>query len=212
ERHSRACNRKLLEAVFPSQLGKAKKPSGAPAILAYRSRGEFFGEMGVVENRPRMATCVAYNHPDNDPEREVGPVQLIRISKELFDGFLATVPLFQQKVIEVITQRQTETRFALERQSAGAQERALARSRASAPPHKGLFHSEQANQLGLVEGQKLMLVDLERCTRCDECVQACVSTHDDGRTRLFLEGPRIDKYLVPATCRSCLDPVCMIGC
>ena len=212
ERYSRACNRLLLEAVFPRGLGKAKKPGSAATILAYRSRGEFFGEMGVVENRPRMATCVAYNHPDNDPEREVGSVQLIRISRELFEEMHVTVPLLRQKVAEIIAQRKTETRFALERQSAGAQERALTRSRASALPHQDLFHSEQANQLGLVEGQKLMLVDLERCTRCDECVQACVSTHDDGRSRLFLEGPRIDKYLVPATCRSCLDPVCMIGC
>src|SRR5262249_41752170 len=50
------------------------------------------------------------------------------------------------------------------------------------------------------------------CTRCDECVKACVNVHDDGRSRLFLDGPRFDKYLVPTTCRSCLDPVCMIGC
>lgn len=57
-----------------------------------------------------------------------------------------------------------------------------------------------------------MLIDLDRCTRCDECVQACVNTHDDGRSRLFLDGPRFGKYLVPTTCRSCLDPVCMIGC
>jgi Fe-S-cluster-containing hydrogenase component 2 len=57
-----------------------------------------------------------------------------------------------------------------------------------------------------------MLIDLDRCTRCDECVQACVNTHADGRSRLFLDGYRFDKYLVPTTCRSCLDPVCMIGC
>jgi Fe-S-cluster-containing hydrogenase component 2 len=57
-----------------------------------------------------------------------------------------------------------------------------------------------------------MLIDLERCTRCDECVRACVDAHTDGRSRLFLLGPRFGKFLVPTTCRSCLDPVCMIGC
>jgi Fe-S-cluster-containing hydrogenase component 2 len=72
--------------------------------------------------------------------------------------------------------------------------------------------SGQAERLGLVQGQKLMLIDLDRCTRCDECVQACVDTHTDGRTRLHLDGPRFGKYLVPTTCRACLDPVCMIGC
>jgi Fe-S-cluster-containing hydrogenase component 2 len=66
--------------------------------------------------------------------------------------------------------------------------------------------------LGLIQGRRLMLIDLDRCTRCDECVRACVATHDDGRSRLFLDGPRFGQYLVPTTCRSCLDPVCMIGC
>src|SRR5262245_928330 len=57
-----------------------------------------------------------------------------------------------------------------------------------------------------------MLIDLDRCTRCDECVRACADTHADGRSRLYLEGPRFEHYLVPITCRSCLDPVCLIGC
>jgi Fe-S-cluster-containing hydrogenase component 2 len=39
-----------------------------------------------------------------------------------------------------------------------------------------------------------------------------VSAHDDGRTRLYLDGPRFENFLVPISCRSCLDPVCMIGC
>jgi Fe-S-cluster-containing hydrogenase component 2 len=43
-------------------------------------------------------------------------------------------------------------------------------------------------------------------------VDACVSAHDDGVTRLIREGPRYDKYLVPSSCRMCMDPVCMIGC
>ena len=51
-----------------------------------------------------------------------------------------------------------------------------------------------------------MTIDLDRCTRCDECVRACVATHDDGRSRLFLEGPRYGPYLVPTTCRSWARP------
>jgi Fe-S-cluster-containing hydrogenase component 2 len=77
--------------------------------------------------------------------------------------------------------------------------------------HEGLL-SPQAAALGLHQGQRLMLIDLDRCTRCGECVKACAEDHPDQRARLHLIGPHFDRYLVPATCRSCLDPVCMVQC
>ncbi|GIT30558.1 MAG: hypothetical protein Ct9H300mP1_26040 [Planctomycetaceae bacterium] len=52
-----------------------------------------------------------------------------------------------------------------------------------------------------------MLIDLDRCTRCGSCVDACIAAHDDGNTRLYLDGPRFENFLVPLTCRKCLDPV-----
>lgn len=64
---------------------------------------------------------------------------------------------------------------------------------------------------GLMEAQDVLLIDLERCTRCDDCVRACADAHD-GITRLIRDGLRYDKYLVATSCRSCMDPLCMIGC
>lgn len=64
---------------------------------------------------------------------------------------------------------------------------------------------------GLFNAQRLLVLDLESCTRCDECVRACADTHG-GVTRLVREGLRFDKYLVASACRSCLDPYCMVGC
>ena len=64
---------------------------------------------------------------------------------------------------------------------------------------------------GLMEAQSLLLLDLEKCTRCDECVRACADAHD-GVTRLVREGLRFDKYLVATSCRQCRDPLCMVGC
>jgi CRP-like cAMP-binding protein/ferredoxin len=64
---------------------------------------------------------------------------------------------------------------------------------------------------GLMEAQNLLLLDLDRCTRCDLCVRACADAHD-GVTRLVRDGLRFDKYLVATSCRSCRDPLCMIGC
>jgi CRP-like cAMP-binding protein/Pyruvate/2-oxoacid:ferredoxin oxidoreductase delta subunit len=64
---------------------------------------------------------------------------------------------------------------------------------------------------GLMEAQSLLLLDLEKCTRCDQCVRACADAHD-GVTRLVREGLRFDKYLVATSCRQCRDPLCMVGC
>lgn len=64
----------------------------------------------------------------------------------------------------------------------------------------------------LMQGQNLLLIDLTKCTRCDECVKACVSTHTDSVTRLIRDGLRFDKYLAPTSCRACMDPLCMTRC
>ena len=64
----------------------------------------------------------------------------------------------------------------------------------------------------LMQGQNLLLLDLNKCTRCDECVKACVATHDDGVTRLVRDGLRFENYLVATSCRACMDPLCMTRC
>jgi Fe-S-cluster-containing dehydrogenase component len=61
--------------------------------------------------------------------------------------------------------------------------------------------------LNLYNSQNTLLIDLDRCTRCDECVRACADAHD-GVTRFTRDGPRFGKYLVTLACRSCTDPKC----
>ena len=64
---------------------------------------------------------------------------------------------------------------------------------------------------GLFLAQSVLVLDLERCTRCDECTKACSDTHD-GVTRLVRDGLRFDRFLVASSCRSCIDPYCLVGC
>lgn len=66
-------------------------------------------------------------------------------------------------------------------------------------------------ELNLYNSQNTLLIDLERCTRCDECVKACSDAHG-GVSRFTRDGPRFGKYLVTMACRSCTDPKCMVGC
>ena len=70
---------------------------------------------------------------------------------------------------------------------------------------------DQLLEQGLMQANSLLLLDLESCTRCDDCVRACADSHD-GITRLVREGVRFDKYLVATSCRSCADPLCLVGC
>ncbi|MBY0230096.1 MAG: 4Fe-4S dicluster domain-containing protein, partial [Gemmataceae bacterium] len=67
-------------------------------------------------------------------------------------------------------------------------------------------------RLGLYQAQSLLVLDLERCTRCDECTRGCADSHPDRNARLLREGARFDKWLVTTCCRSCHKPYCLEGC
>jgi Fe-S-cluster-containing dehydrogenase component/CRP-like cAMP-binding protein len=62
-----------------------------------------------------------------------------------------------------------------------------------------------------INGSEAMVIDLDRCTRCDDCVRACAATHDNN-PRFLRHGQRHGQYLVAHACMHCVDPVCMIGC
>ena len=62
-----------------------------------------------------------------------------------------------------------------------------------------------------VQGTSLMVIDLDRCTRCDDCVRACATAHDNN-PRFIRHGPIVSKYMIPNSCLHCVDPVCMIEC
>ena len=62
-----------------------------------------------------------------------------------------------------------------------------------------------------INGTATMLIDLNRCTRCDDCVRACASTHDNN-PRFIRHGPAFDGIQVTNACMHCVDPVCMLEC
>lgn len=118
-------------------------------------------------------------------------VELVRISKDDFNE---------------MTRRFGEIRKQLEQT---AHDRA-ATNRLKADQNRTLTLPQYIDQ-GLYQAQSLLILDLEKCTRCDECVRACAQAHD-GVSRLIRDGIRFDKFLVTTSCRSCRDPYCMVGC
>lgn len=72
-----------------------------------------------------------------------------------------------------------------------------------------------------VEVESLLVINLDRCVRCGNCVRACHARHDytrlDRRGPIFRRRAHVDKaqhehVMLPASCRHCRDPECMIGC
>jgi CRP-like cAMP-binding protein/Fe-S-cluster-containing dehydrogenase component len=118
-------------------------------------------------------------------------VEVVRIGAEDFAAMVDRFPEIRHRLQAVADERLEQNRRTVE-------------SAATVPLENYLAQ-------GLMEAQSLLVLDLEKCTRCDNCVRACADAHD-GVTRLIREGMRFDKFLVATSCRSCRDPLCMVGC
>jgi Fe-S-cluster-containing hydrogenase component 2 len=199
EQDWRRYNRLLVDEALGTLIRSHRRRVGPDCVLFYCSAGDFLGELSVLGGPYRAETCLAQGHAkDVGTAKDAGPVELVRVPadalRELLDESPALRARLERKVAERRKRTQEQVRVPVWDDS------------------REVLLSEKFQQLGLIQGQRLMLIDLDRCTRCDECVRACVGTHADGRSRLFLDGPRFGRYLIPTSCRSCLDPVCMIGC
>jgi len=151
-------------------------------VLAYLPRGAYFGEMGLLGEGRRTATCSALDH-----------VELVRIGADDFRAMLNQFPDVRFQLEQVARQRSAENA-----QMQGRRE-------------SNNNPLDQYLAQGLMDAQSLLVLDLEKCTRCDQCVRACADAHD-GVTRLLRDGLRFDHYLVATSCRQCRDPLCMVGC
>ena len=173
----------IADSFYLVRLGfvKVSEPHpGGELVLAYLGRGSYFGEMGLLGEGRRTATCTALDH-----------VELVRIHGEEFHQMVERFPDVRRSLEKLAHERQEQNRQRLATATSTPLDQFLAQ--------------------GLMEAQSLLVLDLERCTRCDACVRACADAHD-GVTRLVREGQRFDKYLVATSCRHCRDPLCMVGC
>jgi len=152
-------------------------------VVSYLSKGMTLGEAELLVEGVQGWTCTATSVEFSD---------LVKISR---DDFLAITKRFSS-----IGKLLWET--------------AVARLKQVGNSKKNIGKSQfiqAALEKGLVEGNSILVIDLNVCTRCDECVRGCAETHG-GRPRFVREGDKYENLLITKSCYHCHDPVCLVGC
>ena len=62
-----------------------------------------------------------------------------------------------------------------------------------------------------INGDHAMVINLDRCVGCDDCVRACATAHDDN-PRFTRQGHAYENAMIANACMHCSDAVCLIGC
>lgn len=155
----------------------------ADVAVNYLSKGMTIGEVELLL-------------PDIDAwlssTTSVGYSELVRIERDTFHDIIREHPLVEKRLWDSAVAQMKESGFT----------------------RKNLDKSELIEfslQKGLVQGNSILVIDLDVCTRCDDCVRGCADTHG-GRPRFVREGDTFDHFLIARSCYHCDDPVCLVGC
>lgn len=152
-------------------------------VVSYLSKGSTLGEVELLIDGVEAWRVSASS---------VGHSELVRIRRQDFRAIVDGEPGLERLLWEVAVDRIRETGFTRK-------------------------HLERSDLIefglakGLVQGSSVLVIDLETCTRCDDCVRGCAETHG-GIPRFVREGEKYQNFLVPRSCYHCEDPVCLIGC
>jgi Fe-S-cluster-containing dehydrogenase component/CRP-like cAMP-binding protein len=176
----------LSDAIYLVRSGFVKllqKFSEGEMVVSYLSKGMFFGEVELLlPELPRWEmTAVSVEY-----------AELVKIPKAVFTQFLRDYPTMEDNLWQMAVAKIKEA--GKSRRNIGASE-----------------FIETAVHSGLVQANSLLVMDLNTCTRCDDCVRACAETHN-GRPRFVREGNKYNNLLIPKSCYHCRDPVCLVGC
>jgi CRP-like cAMP-binding protein/Fe-S-cluster-containing hydrogenase component 2 len=154
---------------------------GRELAVTYLRKGDYSGESALLLDQPWPFSLTALEH-----------VELVRIGRDEFRRAVEASTAVEDELWQSVVARLRERGFAMRNPRA-------------------VESLRLAMDTGLIHGESVLLIDLETCTKCDDCVRACADTHD-GTPRFIREGVRISHYSVPTACYHCTDPVCMIGC
>lgn len=151
--------------------------------VSYLSKGSTLGEAELLIEELKGWTCTATS-------KEYA--ELVKINGKDFQQIFKQLPKVENLLWESAVARIKEAGFS----------------------RRNLQQSEfidTALEKGLVEGNSILIIDLNVCTRCDDCVRGCSDTHG-GIPRFVREGDKVGDFLITRACYHCRDPVCLVGC
>jgi len=174
------------EAIYLVRSGFLKlttQPGDEPLTVSYLSKGMTLGEVELlIEEVDGWQYTVT----------SVGYSELVRVDRADLVALLREHPNVAQKLWQAAVDRIKETGYAQQH------------------PEKGDI-LDFGLERGLMQGNSMLVIDLDVCTRCDDCVRGCAETHG-GRPRFVREGEKYENFLVTRACIHCEDPACLVGC
>ncbi len=161
-----------------------KRFPGGQTILNHLDKGGYFGEACIEEGAKRSATVEAHTK-----------LNLLKLDRD--------VVLRMMEVYPSIAQR-------LDRERNRARRRTLEIRVGSLIPADDPSPDVRSK---LLVATNLLVIDMDRCTRCDQCVRSCAEAHDN-RPRFHRANPklRFGKFEVAAACVHCIDSPCLEAC
>jgi Fe-S-cluster-containing dehydrogenase component/CRP-like cAMP-binding protein len=179
----------LLRAGFARV---SQKTGGGERTLNYIGAGQIFGLNEIAHNWRNKDTSVSFQFS----LRAIGYTHLLVVPTRVMEEIV--LPSLPKSELPPLLEK-TETDL-------------------DSPPPEMLAREkigpdvlEFLTENRFFNGTATMVIDLDRCTRCDDCVRACASTHDNN-PRFLRHGPSAGRLMIANACMHCADPVCMIGC
>ncbi len=158
--------------------------------VSYLGPGDIFGLSEIVHNWQNGAS-VTYQHT----LRATGSVDVLRVPAHVVEAHVLP-SLSESQMPQPLTVR-GDTRSAWQNDNGKLK------------IESGMLEFLVDNRF--INGTATMVIDIDRCTRCDECVRACAATHDNN-PRFVRHGAQYGRFMIANACMHCVDPLCMIGC
>ena len=175
-----------VQSVYIVRAGFVKlsqNVDGRPFVVSYLSKGQILGDVELL-----MEGVETWQFTASSVKRS----ELIKISRRDFEEIFMTHPAVEKQLWRRAEKRIKESGHIKENLN-------------------GAAFLDDALEKGLPQGRSILVINLDQCTRCDDCVRACADMHG-GRPRFVREGDRFENFLITRACYHCHDPACLIGC